>query len=386
MNANVKPPDRRGSGPFVVHEHRDTVPTMRPTRTAGWAALAAAVLTVTAAQAVAQEPVATTPVTAATEHSYTATVLGTNGDGTLSVRLNNRKTTVRLLGVGDAGADAGGRAACLREAADDYLAARLPRGTRATLVTGADERDAKNRLVAWAYRPGNDGAASVNRGMVQAGFTPVADNGGSLRYAAELAEAERAARSAKAGRWGDLCSLATIAGIQRRLIDLGYLPSGAVSGDLDYRTSQAVMAFQGWSGLPRVGTVDATTKKRLGTASRPVPRAKGTRGKRMEVHIDKQVLLLIENGTVKRAIHVSTGAGGRTPRGNFQVIRRERYSWSRPFSVTLPFAQYFYAGFAFHEYPSVPGYAASHGCVRLPSPEAPVVWEFGDFGVPVSIA
>src|SRR5690606_30913462 len=97
-------------------------------------------------------------------------------------------------------------------------------------------------------------------------------------------------------------------------------------------------------------------RKRLGNASRPVPRVRA-KGRRLEVHIDKQVLLLIENGTVKRTIHVSTGAGGATPRGNFSVIRRERYSWSRPFSVTLPWAQYFYAGFAFHEYPSVPGYA-----------------------------
>lgn len=385
MSANLKPPDRMGSIPYVVPETRDTVPHMRPTRTAGWAALAAAILTVTAAQAAAQEPVATTPVTAATEHIHTATVLGTNGDGTLSVRLNNRKTTVRLLGVGDAGADAGGRAQCLREAADDYLAARLPRGMKATLVTGEDERDAKRRLVAWVYRPGNDGANSVNRAVVQAGFNPVADNGGSLRYAAELAAAETAARQARSGRWGPLCNLSTLSGIQRRLVELGYLPSGAVNGQLDYRTQQAVMAFQGWSGLPRVGTVDDATKKRLGGAARPTPRVKA-KGKRLEVHIDKQVLLLIQDGVVKRTIHVSTGAGGRTPRGSFSVIRRERYSWSRPFSVTLPFAQYFYAGFAFHEYPSVPGYAASHGCVRLPSPEAPVVWDFATFGTPVSIA
>ncbi|MFN8123471.1 MAG: L,D-transpeptidase family protein [Thermoleophilia bacterium] len=359
---------------------------MRPTRTAGWAAIAAAILTVTAAQAVAQEPVATTPVTAATEHVHTATVLGTNGDGTLSVRLDNRKTTVRLLGVGDPGADAGGRAQCLRQAEDGYLAARLPRGMKVTLVTGETERDAKKRLVAWAYRPGNDGANSVNRAIVQAGFAPVSDNGGSLRYSAELAAAEAAARQARSGRWGALCNLATISGIQRRLIELGYLPSGAVNGQLDYRTQQAVMAFQGWNGLPRVGTVDDATKKRLGGAARPVPSAGSKKGKRLEVHIDKQVLLLIQDGKVVRAIHVSTGAGGRTPRGRFSVIRRERYSWSRAFSVTLPYAQYFYAGFAFHEYPSVPGYAASHGCVRLPYPEAPVVWDFATYGTPVTIA
>jgi endonuclease YncB( thermonuclease family)/lipoprotein-anchoring transpeptidase ErfK/SrfK len=349
----------------------------------GWAAIAAAILTVTAAQAAAQEPPAEP---AATGNTYTATVLGTNGDGTVSVRLNNRKTTVRLLGVGDPGGDAGGRAACLREAADAFLAARLPRGMRATLVTGSTERDAKKRLLAWVYRPGNSGPATVNRAVVQAGLAPVADGGGTLRYATELADAERLARQDRAGRWGTVCGLATVAGIQRRLAELGYLPAGAVNGTLDYRTSQAVMAFQGWSGLPRVGTVDAATRKRLASAARPVPSRRGGSGRRVEVHIGRQVLLLIENGRVQRAIHVSTGRGGRTPRGSFTVIRRERNSWSVPFSVNLPYAQYFFRGFALHESASVPGYPASAGCVRLPSPEAPVVWDFATFGTPVTVA
>ena len=58
---------------------------------------------------------------------------------------------------------------------------------------------------------------------------------------------------------------------------------------------------------------------------------------------------------------------------------------SRPFSVTLPYAQYFYSGFAFHEYPYVPGYAASHGCVRTSAPEAPFVYEFLEYGTPVYV-
>jgi lipoprotein-anchoring transpeptidase ErfK/SrfK len=47
-----------------------------------------------------------------------------------------------------------------------------------------------------------------------------------------------------------------------------------------------------------------------------------------------------------------------------------------PFSVWLPYASYFNQGIAFHEYPDVPSYPASHGCVRAPAPEAKEVYRF----------
>jgi lipoprotein-anchoring transpeptidase ErfK/SrfK len=47
-----------------------------------------------------------------------------------------------------------------------------------------------------------------------------------------------------------------------------------------------------------------------------------------------------------------------------------------PFSVWLPYAFYFNQGIAFHEYPDVPPYPASHGCVRVPAPEAKKVYRF----------
>ena len=58
-------------------------------------------------------------------------------------------------------------------------------------------------------------------------------------------------------------------------------------------------------------------------------------------------------------------------------------SWSRPFSSWMPYASYFTGGFAFHEYPDVPGYPASHGCVRIAAPFAPYLYEFASYGTPV---
>ncbi len=176
-----------------------------------------------------------------------------------------------------------------------------------------------------------------------------------------------------------------MAQVQRRLAQLRYLPvRGAVTGRLDYRTAQALTAFQAWEGLSRTGTATLATRRRLNVARTPQPRVR-SQSRRMEVTRDKGVLLLIERGEVQRAVHVSTGAGARTPRGTHTVYRKERMSWSRPFSVWLPFASYFRGGFAFHEYPSVPAYPASHGCIRIGYPEARGVYEFARPGTVVSI-
>jgi lipoprotein-anchoring transpeptidase ErfK/SrfK len=101
----------------------------------------------------------------------------------------------------------------------------------------------------------------------------------------------------------------------------------------------------------------------------------------MEIHIAEQVLLLVRHGRVQRAIHISSGAGGRTPVGRFRIYRREVMSWSVPFRVWMPFAQYFSGGYAIHEFSSVPAYPASHGCVRVPQSESLTVWRFGSTGM-----
>ena len=102
--------------------------------------------------------------------------------------------------------------------------------------------------------------------------------------------------------------------------------------------------------------------------------------------LDRQLALLIENDRVDRIIHISTGAPGRsTPIGSFHVTRKERYSWSVPFKVWMPWASYFTGGIAFHEYSSVPAYPASHGCVRVNRYDAVTLYGFAVAGTPVSV-
>ena len=173
--------------------------------------------------------------------------------------------------------------------------------------------------------------------------------------------------------------------IQQRLAQLNYLPPGAVDGKDGYRTQQAVIAFQSWEGLGRDGVVGPMTKAALNRAKPPKPSGQGP-SKRIEVYRAKGVTLLIAHGKVRRAIHTSSGAPGtETPSGTYSIFRKELQSWSIPFQVWLPYASYFNIGIAFHEYPDVPTFPASHGCVRVPAPEAPGLYKFAKLGTTVIV-
>lgn len=177
----------------------------------------------------------------------------------------------------------------------------------------------------------------------------------------------------------------SVKALQKRLAELKYLPKSAVDGVDGYRTQQAVLAFQSWRGLDRDGVVGPATSAALRKASPPRPHGDGP-SRRIEVYRERGVTLLIENDRTKRAIHVSTGGpGNETPAGTFEVFRKELRSWSVPFQTWLPYASYFNNGIAFHEYPDVPTYPASHGCVRVPAPEAPGVYDFATIGTTVIV-
>ena len=172
--------------------------------------------------------------------------------------------------------------------------------------------------------------------------------------------------------------------IQRRLVALGYLPSSAVTGHLGPFTRSAVLAFQGWEKLARDAVPGPRTVARLRTATAPKP-SPGT-GKRIEVHLSSQVALLVNGDRLVRAIKVSTGKPGfETPTGSYTIYRKHLKDWSYPYSVWLPHASYFVGGVAFHESPDVPASPASHGCVRVPRDDAPLVYEFATLDLPVRV-
>jgi lipoprotein-anchoring transpeptidase ErfK/SrfK len=173
---------------------------------------------------------------------------------------------------------------------------------------------------------------------------------------------------------------------QERLAVLGYMPQSGVDGQPGPATAVAVIAFQKWQGLPRDGDLGPQTLAALSTATRPTPITQGGPGVRVEVLIDRQLVLAIQDDQVTRAIHVSTGKPSTpTPIGSFEVYEHVAKWWSTPFQEWLLWASPFVGGVAMHQYPDVPVYAASHGCVRVTQYDAKWLWDFVSVGIPVRV-
>ena len=174
--------------------------------------------------------------------------------------------------------------------------------------------------------------------------------------------------------------------VQERLAALGYLLPGGVDGQAGPGTTAAIVAFQKWERLGRDGTAGPQTRARLARASRPTPRTRGGSGRRVEVLLDRQLVLAIQDDRVVRVLHVSTGkALTPTPAGSYRVYAHIDKWWSVPFREWLLWASPFVGGIAFHQFPEVPYYAASHGCVRVPEANARWLYDFLSVGAPVRV-
>jgi L,D-transpeptidase catalytic domain len=102
---------------------------------------------------------------------------------------------------------------------------------------------------------------------------------------------------------------------------------------------------------------------------------------------DQHISVYNRSGLVTRS-RVSTGMPGhRTPLGIYTILGRERYHSSNIYSgAPMPFMQRLtWSGVAMH-LGVVPGYPASHGCIRLPSGSAERMWGLTKIGERVMIA
>lgn len=148
----------------------------------------------------------------------------------------------------------------------------------------------------------------------------------------------------------------SVRGLEQRLRDLRYavIADGRFGAD----DRDALYAFQKVEGLPRTGTPDAATWRRLLVARRPRARYGGDH---VEIDKKRQVLFVVRGGQVTLIVPTSTGATGNTPLGVWHVYRKVvGFDW------VLYYPSYFLRGFAVHGYPEVPPYPASHGCARVP--------------------
>jgi lipoprotein-anchoring transpeptidase ErfK/SrfK len=177
----------------------------------------------------------------------------------------------------------------------------------------------------------------------------------------------------------------TVEAVQRRLAELGFLARSGVDGVFGAQSRGAVIAFQKWEGLVRDGIPGPVTQRALARAKRPEPLTR-RRGTRIEILLDRQVLLFIRRGRVQRVAHVSTGrAGFATPSGRYEIFRKRRHARSIPYHVWLPYASYFVGGIAIHEAQNVPVEPASHGCVRATRYDARWLYRRSPIGTPVRV-
>lgn len=88
----------------------------------------------------------------------------------------------------------------------------------------------------------------------------------------------------------------------------------------------------------------------------------------MVVSIPQQRAYIYRAGTLIGVTTVSTGRPGhRTPTGTFPIIEKRREHYSNLYNnAPMPFMQRLTMGGVALHAGQIPGYAASHGCVRLP--------------------
>ncbi|MVT77588.1 L,D-transpeptidase family protein [Bradyrhizobium cajani] len=168
-------------------------------------------------------------------------------------------------------------------------------------------------------------------------------------------------------------------------------------------TSQADAAFYYWTDYSD-GSYYARPD-RYPEIPRQKPQKRGTAGKKqvvtekeagtkpqgplvIVVSIDRQKVTIYDTNGVFAESPVSTGMKGHsTPMGVFSVIQKHKFHHSNIYSgAPMPYMQRItWSGVAMHA-GVLPGYPASHGCIRMPMAFAVKMWNWTRMGARVIVA
>ncbi|MDX6672314.1 MAG: hypothetical protein QOI91_2677 [Solirubrobacteraceae bacterium] len=153
--------------------------------------------------------------------------------------------------------------------------------------------------------------------------------------------------------------------LQDKLASLHYVTSR--SGVYDSATGRAIMAWRKVAGYSRtyIATADVFAGMLKGRGVFKV-RHPGD-GRHVEARLNQQVLALINGSKVERIYHTSSGKPSTpTIQGKFAVYLKTPGVNAKG----MVDSNYFIRGYAIHGYADVPAYNASHGCLRVPVPNA----------------
>jgi hypothetical protein len=200
-----------------------------------------------------------------------------------------------------------------------------------------------------------------------------------VRHAASVSQAafRAPAKRIEVVRWsaGSGAAGVHVLLLQRALLRLGF--ATPVTGQFDALTANAVNAFRKTNRMGGVGhassSVYAMLLRRQGAFKLRHPRP----GKHVEFDWSRQVLVLAQGGRPYRVYHTSSGTPA-TP----TVFGTYRFYLQTPGTNAsgMVHSSYFIRGYAIHGYASVPNYPASHGCLRVPIPNAASIFNWIDIG------
>ena len=163
--------------------------------------------------------------------------------------------------------------------------------------------------------------------------------------------------------------------LQRALVKEGF--ASPITGYYDDGTARAVLAFRKTNELGRDGyaikPVFAMLARGQGAFKLRYPKA----GKHVEFDWSRQVLVLANGARPYRTYHTSSGTPA-TP----TVFGAYRFYLQTPGTNAkgMVHSSYFIGGYAIHGYASVPTYPASHGCLRVPIPNAAQIFSWINIG------
>jgi peptidoglycan hydrolase-like protein with peptidoglycan-binding domain len=156
-----------------------------------------------------------------------------------------------------------------------------------------------------------------------------------------------------------------------------------LTGVLDEGTGQALVAYRKMTGLERIPYAGRQVFELLARHAGGFPVRYRRDGRHVEANLTKQVLAEIEPGGRVYKIYTTSSGKPSTPTviGRFQVYEKTPGENSEG----MVDSNYFIRGYAIHGYAEVPTYAASHGCLRVPIPDAPAIYAWVRTGTPVDV-
>lgn len=183
---------------------------------------------------------------------------------------------------------------------------------------------------------------------------------------------------------------------QALLADKGFY-RGPVDGYPRGELGHAILAFHKAADLERVTTWMPGDMEVLSAWEPQIPEAPD-QPDRVEVDLKRQVLHLVEEGTVVATLPMSSGNGRRyfssipgfgwawafTPQGSFR-IQAHIPGWRYAGLGALYRPWYFKGGFAIHGSTSVPAFPASYGCIRVSIDDADWLSERLSIGFRVNV-